>query len=163
MEFVGIFVTMGFVALIAVVAVFSYIKRKDVRYIQFVEYAPTLLTTIGIFGTFFGIVLGLLVFNPNNIEASIPPLLGGLKTAFITSLAGMFSSLILKVLFTLEKSEHSSEVLGEASPEAILEAIQTQIAATQGLKEALSGDDESTLLSQTKFMAGHSSEPTERH
>ena len=58
---------------------------------EFVNYVPTLLTTLGIFGTFLGIVLGLLDFNQSNIEASIPPLLEGLKTAFITSLAGIFT------------------------------------------------------------------------
>ncbi|MGL4929458.1 MAG: hypothetical protein ACRC4H_04825, partial [Plesiomonas sp.] len=58
---------------------------KNAKQSEFVNYVPTLLTTMGIFGTFFGIVLALLYFNQNDIEASIPPLLEGLKTAFITS------------------------------------------------------------------------------
>ena len=52
-------------------------------------YAPTLLTTIGILGTFAGIISGLLGFEVENIDESIATLLEGLKTAFITSLAGM--------------------------------------------------------------------------
>ncbi|WP_166484973.1 hypothetical protein [Nitrosomonas eutropha] len=45
-------------------------------------YDPTILTTTGIFATFFGIALGLADFDAANIQASIPALLAGLKTAF---------------------------------------------------------------------------------
>lgn len=45
---------------------------------------------LGILGTFIGIIIGLLNFNTESIDTSIPVLLGGLKTAFITSIVGMF-------------------------------------------------------------------------
>ena len=38
---------------------------------DFVGYAPTLLTSLGIFGTFVGIVIGLLAFDPVDIDGSI--------------------------------------------------------------------------------------------
>ena len=44
------------------------LARKGTQ-VDFVNYVPTLLTTAGIFGTFLGIVMGLLDFNQNNIEA----------------------------------------------------------------------------------------------
>jgi hypothetical protein len=57
---------------------------------------PTLLSTLGILGTFIGITLGLLKFDVGNINASIPVLIDGLKTAFFTSIVGMLTSLIFK-------------------------------------------------------------------
>ena len=56
----------------------------------------SILTVVGIFGTFLGIFFGLMDFNVEDIEGSIGPLLEGLKLAFLTSVVGIFSSLILK-------------------------------------------------------------------
>ena len=58
----------------------------------------SILTVIGIFGTFLGIYFGLNTFNVTAIEASIPGLLEGLKLAFLTSLVGIGSALILKFI-----------------------------------------------------------------
>lgn len=54
------------------------------------EMIPPFFTTIGIFGTFLGIATGLYLFDVQDIENSIPVLLGGLKTAFIASIFGIF-------------------------------------------------------------------------
>lgn len=56
----------------------------------------SILTVVGIFGTFLGIFIGLWRFEVTNIEGSIGPLLEGLKLAFLTSVVGIGSSLILK-------------------------------------------------------------------
>lgn len=56
----------------------------------------SILTVVGIFGTFLGICIGLWHFEVTNIEESIGPLLEGLKLAFLTSVVGIGSSLILK-------------------------------------------------------------------
>ncbi len=56
----------------------------------------SILTVIGIFGTFFGIFIGLQAFEIENIDGSIPELLEGLKLAFLTSLLGILSAIILK-------------------------------------------------------------------
>ncbi|WP_438833225.1 hypothetical protein ACPDZI_23475 [Aeromonas oralensis] len=63
------------VFLLSMLAVFALGLRfaKKGTQVEFVNYVPTLLTTTGIFGTFLGIVMGLLDFNQNDIEASIPP------------------------------------------------------------------------------------------
>lgn len=129
---------------------------KQVKHPDFVGYVPTLLTTLGIFGTFLGIVLGLLDFNQNDIEASIPPLLEGLKTAFITSLAGIFTSLIFKTLstFSFLKPDVVETTASEATPEAILAAMQAQISEVKALKEAMVGNEESTLFGQLKILRG---------
>src|SRR5258708_17111300 len=61
-----------------------------------VSFGPTILTTLGIFATFLGIAFGLSEFDANNIQASVPALLGGLKTAFWASVAGGGGALLLK-------------------------------------------------------------------
>lgn len=62
---------------------------------RWIESLPSMISTLGVLGTFGGITLGLLFFNTNNLNVSIPLLLSGLKTAFFTSLAGMIGSLLL--------------------------------------------------------------------
>lgn len=60
-----------------------------------VETYPSVVSTLGVLGTFIGISIGLLGFETNNLSESIPKLLSGLKTAFFTSIAGMVASIIL--------------------------------------------------------------------
>ncbi|MPY23827.1 MotA/TolQ/ExbB proton channel family protein [Shewanella sp. YLB-07] len=129
---------------------------KKAQRVEFVQYVPTLLTTMGIFGTFLGIVLGLLEFNQLDIEASIPPLLEGLKTAFITSLAGIFTSLVFKTLstFSFLKPKQVEDSISQATPEAILGAMQAQVAETKILRNAMVGNEESTLFGQLKILRG---------
>ena len=79
--------------LLVTFAVACQLKRKNLRR-NFTQYAPTLLTSLGILGTFFGIVAGLLGFDTNDIDSSIGTLLEGMKTAFITSLFGILLSII---------------------------------------------------------------------
>jgi methyl-accepting chemotaxis protein len=56
------------------------------------------MTGMGMLGTFCGIFLGLVNFNVNDIAGSVPALLSGLKTAFGTSIAGLFCSTALTVI-----------------------------------------------------------------
>ena len=58
------------------------------------ESKATTLSTLGVLGTFFGITWGLMGFDADNLDSSIPILLDGLKTAFFTSLFGMICSLV---------------------------------------------------------------------
>jgi len=55
------------------------------------------IVSLGVFGTFIGILFGLFGFEVSNIEQSLPFLLEGLKTAFITSGVGMFCSIIISI------------------------------------------------------------------
>jgi hypothetical protein len=57
----------------------------------FESYA-TNLSIGGVLGTFIGITYGLLSFDSDNLDTSVPQLLDGLKFAFITSIAGMSAS-----------------------------------------------------------------------
>ena len=89
------------------IAVFSLSKQKS-WHTQTNTWA-SIVTVIGIFGTFLGIYLGLLGFKTENIESSIPGLLEGLKLAFLTSLVGIGSALILKFIALFQAKADASD------------------------------------------------------
>ena len=92
----------GFVVLAFIWAlVYFFIKKNNDELIskrRWIEGLPTLMSSLGVLGTFVGITMGLMNFDPNDLDASIPLLLSGLKTAFFTSLTGMVGSIILSKL-----------------------------------------------------------------
>jgi len=55
------------------------------------------IASLGVLGTFIGIAIGLYHFDVTNIDESMPYLLNGLKTAFITSGVGIFFSIIISI------------------------------------------------------------------
>lgn len=60
------------------------------------ELIPDILTSLGILGTFVGLVMGLQQFDPSGYEqmaGSVTPLINGIKVAFITSIYGIALSL----------------------------------------------------------------------
>lgn len=60
------------------------------------EMVPDILTSLGILGTFVGLVMGLQSFDPSGYEqmaGSVTPLINGIKVAFITSIYGISLSL----------------------------------------------------------------------
>lgn len=68
-----------------------------IKYTRFpLVHGPEILTTLGIAGCFLGIALGLLNFDSNNVQLSIPSLLSGVKSAFRSSIAGVFGALYIK-------------------------------------------------------------------
>ena len=133
---------------------------------RFTESAPTLLTMLGIFGTFIGIVVGLLDFDTERLDASIGDLLEGLKTAFITSLAGMFfgivfrpALLVLQKIFRRRVSVELEETIG---PENILSELEGQTKALVAIRNSISGDEESSLAGQLKLMRSDSRDAESR-
>ena len=114
-----------------------------------------MLTTIGILGTFVGIVIGLLDFRPTDVDSSIGRLLDGLKTAFITSLVGMLLSVIYKVLtMTPILAPTRLTLPNEVGPEAILHELQKQSQVLELLpdvRDAIAGAEESSLAGQLKL------------
>ena len=92
--FTKIYVWIQFVLAFVAIAALWGGKNWDTQ----TNSAASILTVIGIFGTFLGIYIGLNTFNATAIEASIPGLLQGLKLAFLTSLVGIGSALNLKFI-----------------------------------------------------------------
>ena len=80
---------------------------------SFIEIVPNQLTSIGILGTFFGIVIGLIDFQLVDIDQSIARLLEGLKTAFITSIAGIALSILFKLVTSLFSHRNPAAVKDE--------------------------------------------------
>ena len=120
---------------------------------RFTAYASTLLTSLGIFGTFVGIVVGLLDFDPNQLDQSIGKLLDGLKTAFITSLAGIGTGIIFKIASTTPwLNQKTAENESEVEPADILAALNDQTQLLQATKDAIAGDEESSLAGQMKLL-----------
>lgn len=91
---------------------------------RLVEYFPSLISTLGVIGTFWGITKGLINFNTTDLDSSIPLLLDGLKTAFYTSLAGMACSMLLSVVIHGKYAQKDSGIsdINQAT-DAITKAI----------------------------------------
>lgn len=106
-----------------------------------VYYAPTLLTALGILGTFLGIFLGLQGVNLDALETTdsllnaSTKLLSGMKLAFGTSLAGMSTAIVSMYLLAKGGDERQTyrnrlrQRLGEITiletPERILSRLDT--------------------------------------
>ena len=70
----------------------------------------SLIISLGVLGTFVGIFIGLYGFDTTSIKESVPILLEGLKTAFITSIIGMFLSIFLSAIQTSHKTNELEEI-----------------------------------------------------
>ena len=71
-------------------------KRNWINHIhkRLLEMVPDIFTSLGILGTFVGLVWGLKNFEPSNYEAmttSVASLVDGIKVAFLTSIYGISS------------------------------------------------------------------------
>lgn len=110
-------------------------------------YGPTVLTMIGIFGCFLGISLGLMNFKTSDIQASVPELLDGIKTAFWASVAGVGGALLIKMRHLLFGPPRVSAegIIAEAT-------IDDLALLLRSLHHSLAGQEDSTLLSQTKLL-----------
>lgn len=122
---------------------------------SFVNYAPTLLTSLGILGTFLGIVLGLLEFNTTNVEGSIVKLLDGLKVAFITSVIGILGSILIK--FLINANIITPKIIEEQKEQDIDISDLYNIMNMQNenlikLQNVLSDNQESSIIGQMKLM-----------
>lgn len=126
---------------------------------KFVMVTPSALTTLGILGTFIGILLGLAQFDVNAIDKSVPALLDGMKLAFATSIAGISSSLAFKGAAAFFGQVRGQE--GQVTPSDILAALnsineKTSQAAEDNknsmleLRNAISSDKDSSLITQVQ-------------
>lgn len=83
-----------------IVDIEEYINEEDLDlhiHKKLLELAPDFFTSIGILGTFVGLVWGLKDFQPSNYEAmtsSVASLVDGIKVAFLTSIYGIGFSII---------------------------------------------------------------------
>lgn len=132
------------VIFIAILTVYFHVKYSE----KTLAFAPTILTTTGIFATFLGIALGLLGFDTNNIQSSVPELLNGLKTAFWASVFGVGGALTIKFrhyFFGIQNQIEGSGADGDVTVDDIVISLRE-------IRQALVGGEEATLISQLKLL-----------
>lgn len=161
-------VTSFFIGVILVSTTLCLLSYFAGKLHRLTAYASSLLTSLGILGTFTGIIIGLMHFDASSaeaIDASISGLLDGLKTAFITSLVGMAAAIIYKVLTSTilpvpewrRKQDSSAPKADEdATGNDLLQAIQLgneqqaahhieQQQELEKLNKSLTGEGDSSL------------------
>jgi hypothetical protein len=138
------FASLSPVSCVFIITILGIWAVFNVRYSpRVVELGPTILTTIGIFGTFLGVALGLAHFDTANVQASVPSLLAGLKTAFWASVFGVGAAVQIKLR---ELYFGAGEVKDESE-----EAEESPAKLLSDIRAALSGPGEGSLLSQMKL------------
>lgn len=126
-----------------VIFLFPYLGRKRFN----VQLLSTTVVSLGLLGTFGGIMYGLWIFKVDQIDASIPQLLEGLKTAFLTSIAGMLSSLLLRLapgFYGIKKEVENKEEITDKQLFEVLEHIEknTQPATSRELIQEIKRSNE---------------------
>jgi formylglycine-generating enzyme required for sulfatase activity len=115
------------------------------------------IISLGIFGTFFGIITGLWHFDTTDIEGSVPALLDGLKTAFLTSFVGMGLTTLLGIFQekgTADREKSDTEQLLQSLLQISHTMRETQEMITeefQTLSETISQNSRSDSDLSEKF------------
>lgn len=104
----------------------------------------TTVTTMGIVGTFLGILISLSNFDVENISTTIPQLINGLQFAFLTSVAGISTALVTSLaprLYFIKKED-----VTEVDPEInLLNEISNEL---KKLNASIAGENDSTIITQ---------------
>ena len=143
------FISDAFIYLILSLLTLSIVLAILHKAPRFTASTTNILTSLGILGTFAGIVVGLMDFNPSNIDGSIEALLAGLKTAFLTSLVGMAGSIVYKAIVGAIPSRKEEQVKS-VGPDEIFSVMSKQLKSLNELLFAIKGDEDSSLTSQIK-------------
>lgn len=154
-----------FFLVISSVFIVALVLRLRGKKPVFTDYVPALLSSLGILGTFAGIVIGLLAFDPTpeKMSDSITNLLWGLQTAFFTSIIGVFLSIIFKAFesFLVKQKQASENSDGLAQTDNSIEGILT--AQNQYLAQiAKSIGDENTDSSLVNLLKLHRSDAADQ-
>ena len=102
-------IVIAFIVFLIIVLKFKNSEKLEANR-RIIEYFPTLISTLGVLGTFWGITKGLMAFDTSDLDKSIPGLLDGLKTAFFTSLAGMIGSMFLSAFICKKQDERDGGI-----------------------------------------------------
>ena len=139
-------------ALFVVSCVFIFKKEQN----NFVKNTPSFMTSIGIFGTFFGIVIALLGFDGiDNIKEQIDVIISGMQTAFITSVLGLFLSILTKFILIFAKEKDNDEF----GAEELIESFRWQTHNSGEISEkmdklitSIGSDGENSMIGQIRLL-----------
>lgn len=132
----------GFLASWFVFSVIYYSKAKsDYTLVNtyWLDSIPSIFTTLGVFGTFLGIAIALNAFNPTDIDASLPPLLDGMRTAFWTSIIGIGCSLVFQKM--IQSVQYHYDKMDDTNSDPLTKVSN----ALRELKESIAGEEEGSL------------------
>ncbi len=132
----------SFISTIVFITIYFHIKFDRFA----VVHGPEVLTTLGILGCFTGITIALFNFEPNDIARSVPNLLAGIRTAFWASLAGVLGALTLRVGQKFRQVQLSTDTIGTQTA-----SLFDVVKSIDSLKQTISGDNEKSLINQTKL------------
>lgn len=130
------------VIIIAFIVAWIYVahtKYEDLpKKKKWVDQLPSIISTLGVLGTFLGITRGLMAFDTADLDKSIPILLEGLKTAFFTSLLGMSGSLMLNRIVStkFDRQPEGSDL--ERAAHLIIEAMNEKESKLPGMLKTAS-------------------------
>jgi len=127
-----------------VVSIVIVLSPYVLRFWKSSSEIQTTVTTMGIVGTFSGILVSLSNFDVDNISTTIPQLINGLQLAFVTSVAGISTALLTSLFprIYLIKKEEAEEALTDSE---LLSAMHKELVQ---LNSNIAGDNESTLITQ---------------
>lgn len=134
--------TLFFIGFIILLTVFFHVRYNQ----KISEQAPTILTTLGIFATFFAIALGLLRFDSVNIQESVPALLDSMKTAFWASVFGVGGALTFNFRRLIEKTDYVDE--SDINQELLKELKGLRVENNQNVKELTKAKIDESELNQ---------------
>jgi ABC-type transporter Mla subunit MlaD len=140
-----------FLAITLMFFIALYFRNKG-HHPNLTEYAPTLLASLGILGTFAGIIIGLIAFDPTAIDNSIADLLGGLQTGFLTSLYGIFLSITYKVIESLMPDLSELDADNLEAPQSDRDILLKQQEFLQKIAQSLTDENsDASLLNLMKL------------
>lgn len=146
---------------------FLLINSTNPKVRTFVSSVPGALTSLGILGTFVGVFLGLLDFDIRTINKSVPILLEGLKVAFGTSILGLTSALVFRLVSPL-LSRYGTET-EDATIEDIVEQLsqldkkfaeanETALRGFEAITYALTDDRDTNIVGQLQRLRSNVSD-----
>lgn len=126
----------GLVVVVAIILVGLFVVGWQNEKLR--QASPGLMTSLGILGTFCGIFLALhpLDFSTGSRNESIEKLLDGMKVAFVTSLLGLFSAIVFRIVV--------SNKLHTAIPPEQKEVLDR----LDSIKHSIAGEGDSSLVTQ---------------
>ena len=146
--------TKWFIEAIVVSALFFHIRFTP----ENVNKAPSFLTTLGILGTFVGIAIGLLDFDPNDVQKSVPTLIDGIKTAVWASACGIGCALTIKLRDILRIKSVSAKKSSGATINDLASSLKAIEHSMAQVEQALTGSGDNSVYGQIRLSRQDSNE-----
>src|SRR5690606_14414450 len=124
-----------FLAIVVIVVFFIYFIRLDRLHEKANPAYPSLLITIGIGFTFFGVALGLAGFDTEDPTGSLSTLVYGIKTAVWGSFAGILASILIKFHAFIKFKENDTDLQADKQVQQFYEEHQILAKQSQFLEK----------------------------